>query len=1151
MPSRSFTIIEKLDETNSAVIYRARLDGDTDTVVIKQLLSEHPTASELARFRQEYERIKSLDMDGVIKVIDILHSESAVSLVLEDFQGIGLHRHQAQRRLDVKGVLEIAIKLASTLGYLHKHNVIHKDIKPHNVLINPHTAQVKLTDFGISAVLPKGASSVARQGMIEGTLPYMSPEQTGRINRSVDYRTDLYSFGVMLYEMATGQLPFRAQDPMELIHAHIAKVAVSPSQIDPTVPQALSDIVLKLMAKNPDDRYQNSFGVLADLEECAHQLADTGTIAPFVLAQNDISLRFNLPQRLLGREQELAIFRDAFDRLCKAPNGRLGIHGELLVVTGQPGIGKSMLVNQLQLPIVAQRGFFIAGKYDQFRRDVPYSAIIQALMGLMRPILREGDLSIQYWKTQLQHALASNGKVITDVIPELELIIGKQAELPVLGPEEAQNRFHFVFRNFIQCFAQETHPLVLFLDDLQWADIASLHLMHSMISDSAVRHALFIVAYRDNEATPEQAFVQTLHAIKKDGVHVNNVHVQALAPDSVNQLIASFLRCAPDQSHELAQIVHDKTQGNPFFVNLFLKNLYDENIIELDPKRGWVWDIARLSTLQVTDNVVEMMAVKISELPVSTRDLLMVCACIGNRFDLETLAYAYQQDIETTLLAVASGIDEGLVCLTEDIYRFYHDRIQAAAYSLLDADSKARIHRRIGQYGLRNTSAFELPTKILYIVDQLNAGRNDILDADEQVQLAGLNLMAGRKATQSAAYESALKYYRVGMALLPDGAWTAHYTLCLSLHVDAAQAAYLSAQFELATSLSQSIATHGVTLLDRLKADEIRMQILAAQNQMYESLMLGVDVIARLGVTLPKRPHLGHILSAVLKTRWALRGASEANLLAAARMNDAQMQVLMRLCAHMGVMSAWTVRELLPLLFSTIVNKSIQYGNAPQTPFALAAIAAIEVSLGRVERAYQLGTLALKLADQLDARAQQPRVRFTMDVYIRPERESAHICMPHLVSIGQQAQEVGDTEFQAHAAMIYSMLAVYTGVELSEFEQELTATIAAVAKLKQQSQLNILKMVHQVVLNLRSSEGASFVLAGASYDEEPMLAHHEKTNDALAIFFCYAFKAQLAYMDGHYATSIHFAQQARIANQQLIQAGTTFPIHNFYPKNGS
>jgi serine/threonine protein kinase len=486
-----YSIVEQLYLGSRTAVYRAIQTSRQCPVVIKVLRREYPSFGELIQFRNQYAITKNLAIPGIVQPLSLESLGSGYALVMEDFGGISLAQYVLQQPLELAQVLEIALQLADILHELHQHRIIHKDIKPANVLIHPDSYQVKLIDFSIASLLPRETQEIQNPNVLEGTLAYLSPEQTGRMNRGIDYRSDFYALGVTLYELLTDQLPFQSNDPMELVHCHLAKPAIAPHNLKPEIPVSVSNIVLKLMAKNAEDRYQSAMGLKVDLEICLQQLSKTGTIGEFKIGTRDVSDRFLIPEKLYGREQEVAELLAAFDRISGGKRGNESNsvlattsppRSELILVAGFSGIGKTAVVNEVHKPIARQRGYFTKGKFDQFNRNIPFSAFVRAFRDLMGQLLSESDAQLQTWKTQLLNALGENGQVITDVIPELECIIGTQPAVPELTGTAAQNRFNLVFQKFIQVFTTPDHPLVIFLDDLQWADSASLRLMQLLMA---------------------------------------------------------------------------------------------------------------------------------------------------------------------------------------------------------------------------------------------------------------------------------------------------------------------------------------------------------------------------------------------------------------------------------------------------------------------------------------------------------------------------------------------------------------------------------------------------------------------------------------------------------------------------------------------
>ncbi len=569
-----YKIIEKIYDGVETGVYRAQPDIEDHTVILKVLKAKYPTLAEITQLRHEYDISKNLDFVGIIKTYKLGSYQNGLFLVLEDLGGLDLKKFIDTHKIDLKDFCKIGIQLTDALTVLHENSIIHKDIKPHNIIIHPITKQVKITDFSISSRLSRENPTIGKNNWIEGTLTYISPEQTGRMNRLIDYRTDFYSLGVTFYELLTGEVPFKSSEPIELVHAHIAKQPIPPIKLNPEIPQVISDIVMKLLEKTAEDRYQSALGIKADLEICLNQLQNTGTISNFIPGQQDLFAQFVLPQKLYGREAEVATLMAAFERASQGS-------AEMMLVSGYSGIGKSSLVNEVHKPIVRDRGYFISGKFDQFKRNIPYASVIQAFQDLIRQLLTETSAKIAIWKEKLLNALGENGQVITEVIPDVELIIGQQPDVPKLGATESQNRFNRVFQNFIHVFSTKEHPLVLFLDDLQWADSASLKLIQLLITDPDSQYLLLIGAYRDNEVSPTHPLILTLEEIQKLGSIINNIVLSPLDISHVQELVADTIHDQINRSEPLADLVFNKTQGNPFFLTQLLQSLYQEKAVNI------------------------------------------------------------------------------------------------------------------------------------------------------------------------------------------------------------------------------------------------------------------------------------------------------------------------------------------------------------------------------------------------------------------------------------------------------------------------------------------------------------------------------------------------------------------------------------------
>ncbi|MCP4297665.1 MAG: serine/threonine-protein kinase PknK, partial [Proteobacteria bacterium] len=860
-------IKETLFKSEQTLIYRAVQEKNHTSVIVKTINHEYPSNQDVTRFKHEFYLTRKVSSKEVIQASEMVRYGNNFALILEDIQATSLNKYSFQAKtFDLKQCLQLALKISRGLSHIHQQNIIHKDINPSNILFNPETKQVQIIDFGIATELSREKQDINVTDQLKGSLSYISPEQTGRMNRDLDYRTDYYSLGVTLYEMLTGHLPFKAKDTIGWIYAHIAQTPVPPHKVEPSIPETVSNIVLRLMAKNAENCYQSASGIIWDLNKCLSQLEQTGQIENFDLGEEDVSEKFQIPQRLYGREEEVASLLSAFDKTAKG-----GL--EYFLISGYAGVGKSLLVHEVHKPIAAQGGFFIEGKFDQLQKEIPYSAFVQAFQNIVRHLLSKQDESLVAWKKDLLIALGANGQIIIDLVPELEKIIGAQEPVQKLGPTEAQNRFLNTFKNFIQVFAKKKHPLVIFLDDLQWSDTPTLNLIEYFLDVPDLGYLFLIGSYRNNEVGAAHPLQNSLEKIgEKHPLH--QLFLRPLIETDLAQLVSETLHCDVKTLASLTTLLFAKTQGNPFFINVLLKKLYQEGAFNFLADEGrWTWDLDQITRMEVTDNVVEFMVRQVKNLPSETQRVLQMAACIGNTFDLHTLDMINKQPIMATGKAFLPAIDEGIIVPLSDQYRlvhlqeqdheksdfgvsykFQHDRVQQAAYSLLTEEKKASLHLKIARLLQRFTPEADFEEKLIDIVRHFNEGRGLIADEQEREKLSHLNLKMSKKAKHSNAYRSAFNYTRVAKELLPDNAWTTGYDHCFEVHREYAETAYLSREFEIAGEISRLLIDEAKTELEKAQVYHMQVRHLVISGENEEAILAGIQALSLLGIKISMKP---------------------------------------------------------------------------------------------------------------------------------------------------------------------------------------------------------------------------------------------------------------------------------------------------------
>lgn len=969
-----YHLLDPLHDSEHSTVFRAIDERDSTPVILKIFSKSNPTPHHIARFKHEYAIAKRLSHPNISHPLALTQHDSHWVMVMEDKNGVSLNQHpqlKQGRPLDLASFYEIAQQLCSAMQFIHQNKIIHKDINPANLCWNETSRQLQVIDFGVASELGQESPLIQNPHAIEGTLAYMSPEQTGRMNRIVDYRSDFYSMGVTFYELLSGTQPFNSSDAMELVHCHLAQTPNWSLPEFQALPPKLIRILQRLLEKNAEARYQSVQSLINDLKQCQTKSTDNTAQERGLSDHNGV---FHIPQKLYGREHDAKVLMNAFDRVCAG-------HSEMLLVAGFSGIGKSAIVNEIHRSIVAKRGYFIAGKFDQYQRNTPYSSLIQAFQDLIRQLLSEPRSRLEQWSTKIHTALGANAGVITQLIPELSLIIGDTETVVELPPLESQNRLNRLFERFVQVFTSEEHPLVIFLDDLQWVDLPTLKLIEWSMRDAEQRYLLFIGAYRDNEVDASHPLMALRDDLLKRQVMLHTLHLAPLEPQHVNQLVADTLKIPQAQCQTLAQLCFEKTQGNPFFLNQFLSTMHELSYISFNFEcNEWVWDIQQIRQAEFTDNVVELMISKIRRLPDLTQQILQLAASIGNRFDLITLATVSKLTPYQTQAALWPALQGELILpldqhykyLQEDeerpqiSYRFLHDRVQQAAYALASDEQKQQRHLSIGRLLLSNTPSDHVDDHLFTIVEQFNAGRALIDQADERVSIAHLNLQAGLKARTSAAYQAAFHHFKVGLSLIPQDCWQTCPRLTLDLYLAAAESAYLSGNFASAEQIYPIVLTHCQGVLARIHCYTIQASQYQLEGRFLEAIAIQRTGLELLGVAIPSEEtellkEVGQGFSDIAN----LSAQKMADLMQAQTMSDPAQLAAMQLLFGMWYASYLAgLPNLNALTTIKMTRLSLQAGHCEITPFAYVNYAFIVAFILRqYDVAAQFGSAAIELAN--------------------------------------------------------------------------------------------------------------------------------------------------------------------------------------------
>jgi len=1140
-------MIRNIDHANvihygaDSLIIKSALGDNGQQTCIKIIKEEFPSPELIAQLENEFEICSKTNSSSIRKALRKEKQDEHSAVVLEYVPGKDLSRFIADENPDFEKQLKLAVSIACALYELQKENIFHGQLHPSNIIIESETDLPRLIDFGHATVGNVfGASHQFSKEKEIDYLKYIAPEQTGRINRPIDSRADLYSFGVILYQLFTGLVPFESDEGLELIYSHVAKTAEEPRRLNKDLPQAVSDIIMMLLSKNAEDRYQSAFGVKTDLEKCLHQYESKKQINEFRLATRDFSGKLFIQGKLYGREKEITYLGNLFSSCA---NGKKST----LLLSGYSGSGKSALIESLQKPVSQKKGYFIKGKFDQISSNTPYSTFVQAFNELIQMILTGEDAYRLLWRKKIMDTMGGSVKILTEFIPGIEELTGKLPDIPMLKGIEAQNRFNYEFARFIKTIADKDHPLVIFVDDLQWADASSLSLIKIIAENRDIEYVMLIGAYRKNEVDENHPLIKKISELRDENVPFDEMELDDLSFEDVNSLVEGALNSNLKHTSFLSDIIYNKTKGNAFYTWQFLKSIFDERFLWFDfEKQHWQWNADLIMQMNVSGNVVDLMTDYVQKLPVETLSLLETASAIGNRFDKKTLAVVKEADERKIQSQLNIAVSDGLLIPSGDEYKFAHDRVQQAIYSLIPEKEKTSLHllngrRLVSYYGMN-----EQQERIFEIVNQWNLGAGLLTDKKEKAYLSNLNLQAGKKAMASTAYPQALQYFEKGIIVLDDDEWESQYNFLLELNINAAEAAYLSGEYDKVDKYVQPIVKRSHSLVDSVKGYEIEIKKLIAQNKLIEAIKLGLEVLIKLGIHLPMKPGNLSVLKDLLKTRWLLRNKTADYFNRLPEMEDEQKKAAMRIMSEISSASYFANPNLVPVLVFKMVSMTVRYGLSVKSPFSFAAYGYIlSAHLKQIDKGSKMGEIAIHLARKINAEEVLGSIIATSNLFLDHWKKPLIELNNDLEKAFRLSIEYGDNEWASYAAhnLIYHLF--ISGSQLHTLSKKGATLELQIEKFKQDLTLKRLQLFRQSMDNLINETDSPDLLRGNIYDESTMdIGEVTKENE---VYFqnLYILKLYLALLFNNSEQAKKYIAQAE-RFQETVKGTSLNPLFYFF-----
>lgn len=1111
--------------------------------------------------RHEYEISQLLNYDGILMAKELIHFKNQNGLILEYFHGEFLIKVIESQKLSIMESLEIVIKLTDTLLYIHSQNIIHKNINPRNIIWDQKRKKIKLGGMELSSVISNETTQYTNLFLTDSPLEYISPEQTGRMNRNIDIRSDFYSIGIIMYQLLTGILPFYSRDMLEIMYSHIAHIPLAPNEVNSEIPTMLSNMVMKLLEKSPEKRYQTAKGLLSDLGRCFAQLLSKNSIDEFTLGKSDYQRNFSIStQKLYGRELDIEKLIEIFKKASSGSN-------ELVLISGYSGVGKTAIVNEVHEILTKNSGIFISGKFDQYNKNIPYSAFCQAFAQLIKQIITESPEVFDSWSNKISQALMENSRIIIDVIPELELLVTKRGETLVLPPKEAHNRFLLTFKKFILLFAKEEHPLFIFLDDMQWADLASIDLMKAISSDPNLKNIILVGSYRDNEVHATHPLIIATKEMEKNNHRINHIHIKSLSLENIMELLIYTCNRPMNEIEGLAKLLKDKTDGNPFFLNQLLIELFHRNLIYLnDNLTRLEWDISELKIIEISNNVVDLMITKIFELPQDTRENLQICSCIGSDFDLQTLSFVTEESFTKLVASLWPAVIAGLIIpsnndsiefqhfaelikdevtssLSKTTLKFLHDRVQQAAYATISPDNKSILHNKIASLLIKNASLETIEEKLFEIVNHLNKGSDQFLAKNSKIDLINFNLRAGIKARTAVAYGPANEYFQSGLALIDENIWQSNYDEVYTLSIEHAECEYFLANIDEAQRLLYILLERCNKEIDKGKIYKILVDLHTTKGEISRAIECGITGVSLFGVELYLHPTRDQVITTYTKIVELMDDRPIESLINLPAMNNPQIEVALSILATMMPPALFFDENLLYLEHIKMVELSLIYGNAAPSCHGYSYFGMILGSLfNKFDDAYKFGKLGYDLMNKFDFQIYKAKVCLSFGSNVNFWVNHVKTNLPYLEEGYKGALAVGDITYSCYHCNHISMALLASGAPLIEVYKDTLHRRKYVEKTTYREIVDILISKERLMLTLMGRTNNHFTFSDESFDEANFEKHLEN-NMPLTVCWYYIHKLQARYMFGMIDEAL---QAAACANNLLWSTVAHVELPEFY-----